>query len=150
MKKILRFLFLPYQQKKLLSQSLFLLCVIRLSLWVFSFRRLNGWLLYLDSFDSTSVDNKSVDWVVIKNVTRAVRSGSRYVPSATCLTQALATRTLLKLRGQNPQLKIGVDTDKDNKFMAHAWIEVDGRIIIGKLPHHQRFTVLNSSPSVIL
>lgn len=145
MNKFLKFLFLSYQKKKLLSQSLLLLSIIRLSLWLFPFRWLNKALSYFDSAAA-----KQTDWLVINSITQAVRKCSRFVPSATCLTQALTTRTLLRLKGQNPQLKIGVDKDEDNKLLAHAWIEVDGRIVIGKLPHHQRYKVLNSSPSVVL
>ena len=63
---------------------------------------------------------------------------------ASCLTQALATRTLLNLKGQKSHLKIGVDKDKKENFEAHAWIEKEGKIIIGKLPRHQqRFVILN-------
>lgn len=144
MQKILKFLFLPYQKKKLLSQSLIAVSVIRLSLWVFPFKALNSWL---SSFAPTNSDDRQTQWNVIDNVTSAVRACSRYVPYASCLTQALATRTLLGLRGQNSQLRIGVDRDKDDNFMAHAWVEIDGKIIIGKLPHHS-FQVLKSSGSV--
>ena len=138
MKKVFKFLFLPYQKKKLLCQSLFLVSIIRTCLWIFPYRRLNGWLSY---FDSIGFDNKADDWLVIKDVARSVRACSRYVPYASCLTQALAARSLLRLRGQNPQLKIGVEKDEEDKLAAHAWIEIDGRIVIGRLPRHRHFSI---------
>ena len=145
MKKILKFLLLPYQKKKLLTQSLIAVSAVRLSLWVFPFKALNHWLCAFASVDS---DDRKIEWNVIDNVATAVQACSRYVPYASCLTQALAARTLLGLRGQNSQLKIGVDRDEDGKFMAHAWVEIDGKIIIGKLPLHHRLNVLRSSGSV--
>jgi hypothetical protein len=147
MNKIFKFLFLPFQKKKLLIQSLIAVGVIRLSLWVFPFKALNRWL---SAFAATDSGDPKVEWSVVENVASAVRECSRYVPYASCLTQALAVRTLLGLRRQNSQLKIGVDRDEDGKFMAHAWVEIDGKIIIGKLPLHQRFNVLESSGSVTI
>lgn len=147
MKRLFKFFLLPFKKKVLLGESLFLIWIIRLSLWLLPFRQLNKWLTYLGSPDTT---NNKIDWLVVKNVTNSVRSCSRYVPYASCLTQALATRTLLRLRGQSSGLKIGVDKDENNKLMAHAWIEIDGKIIIGKLPRHQRFTTLTSSGSVVI
>jgi hypothetical protein len=147
MKKVLKFLFLPYQKKKLLGQSLITLSAIRLSLWMFPFKVLNRWLC---AFAATESDDRVFEWNVIENVTAAVQMCSRCVPYASCLTQALATRTLLGLRGQYSQLKIGVGRDEDGKFMAHAWVEIDGKIIIGKLPQHHSFNVLKSSGSATI
>lgn len=147
MKKILKFLFLPYQKKKLLGQSLIAVSAIRLSLWLFPFKRLNRWLC---AFAAAESDDQKVEWNVVDNVAAMVQACSRYIPYASCLTQALAARTLLGLRGQNSQLKIGVDRDEKGKFMAHAWVEIDGRIIIGKLPQHHRFNVLRSSGSAAI
>lgn len=147
MKKILKFLCLPYQKKKLLSQSMIAVIVIRLSLWLFPFKTLNHWL---SAFAPVGSDDRKVEWNAVDSVATAVQWCSRYIPYASCLTQALAARTLLGLRGQNSQLKIGVDRDEDGKFMAHAWIEIDGKIIIGKLPRHHRFNVLRSSGSVAI
>jgi hypothetical protein len=147
MGKVLRFIFCPYQKKKLLGKSLFLIWIIRISLWFFSFKSLNKWL---SRFESSDADNGQANWSLISSIVSSVKACSRYVPYASCLTQALATRTLLQMKGQSSQLKIGVDKDEDNKLMAHAWIEVDGRIIIGKVMHHQRYAVLNSYHSKVI
>ncbi len=147
MKKALKFLYLPYQKKKLLGQSLVTVSAIRLSLWIFPFKALNRWLC---AFAATESDDREVEWNVIDNVTSAVGFCSLYVPYASCLTQALAVRTLLGFRGQSSELKIGVDRDEDGKFMAHAWVEIDGKIIIGRLPHHHNFNVLRSSGSAVI
>lgn len=61
----------------------------------------------------------------------AVRVVSRRVPRATCLTQALATQVLLARSGWESRLKIGVTKDEHEAFCAHAWVEMEGRVIIG-------------------
>ena len=131
---------MPYREKKLLTQSWFLVLFVRIGLWLLPFNLLDRWLNR-----AALVDDKAADWTTIRSVVRSVRSCSRFVPGATCLTQALATRVLLQMDGQASDLKIGVERDQNERFGAHAWIEVDGQIVIGKLPHHHRFAVLNSN-----
>lgn len=130
----------------MLGQSLFLIWIIRIGLWLFPFKSLDKWLSY---FDSTDVENRNTDWTTIDNVVKSVKACSHYVPYASCLTQALATRKLLQMKGQHSQLKIGVKKDNEN-FAAHAWIEIDGRIIIGKHSQHQSYLVLKTFGSAIL
>jgi hypothetical protein len=138
MRKLYRLFFLPFQKKKLLCQSFFLVWMIRICLWVISYKKLSDWLFRFNSKGS-SQDGK---WEVIKEVSNAVRLVSRFVPSATCLIQALAVRTLLRLRGQNSKLQIGVTRDENQKFLAHAWIEVEGRVVIGGIDDLNRYSVL--------
>lgn len=66
---------------------------------------------------------------------------SRYIPGATCLTQALTTQIFLVRRGHESVLRIGVGRDSNGVFAAHAWVEEHGRIIIGELGH-EGFTPL--------
>ncbi len=62
----------------------------------------------------------------IVRVNRAVSRAARYVPRATCLTQALSIHTLLGRRGVVTQLRIGVTKEADGRLLAHAWLERDG------------------------
>ena len=71
----------------------------------------------------------------------SVGSAARFVPRATCLTQALAGEILLRRAGYPADLRIGVATDRSGTLEAHAWIESEGRVVIGD--HDlQRFTTL--------
>lgn len=129
-------------------QSQFLVWAIRLGLWLFPFKWVNG---CLSRFVSGKTAFEETDWGVINDVAGSVRATSKFVPYATCLTQALATKTLLRLNGQDSQMRIGVDKDEKESFLAHAWIEIDGKIVIGKLPRHQqRFVILNPTDSMVL
>jgi hypothetical protein len=147
MKKLFRFFFLPYGEKKLIGQALFFVIFFRLALWLLSYGRTKHWMENDGNFDSNT---QKIDWNFVENIARSVRLCSRFVPFATCLTQALATKTLLRKYGQKSLLKIGVAKNESERFEAHAWIEIDGQIIIGKVPRHRRFAVLDSPDSVAL
>lgn len=60
----------------------------------------------------------------------ALRRASRVVPRATCLAQAIAGKTLLARRGHRSTLRFGV-AKKGEDFEAHAWLESDGKVIVG-------------------
>ena len=117
-----------------------LLCVAstRLGLWIIPFKHSK------ESFGDTELSNsRASNWDSVREVAEFVKLASKLVPHATCLTQALATRNLLTRIGQASSLKIGVGKDSDDKLIAHAWIEVEGRIIIGKIPEIRRYSVMS-------
>jgi hypothetical protein len=72
----------------------------------------------------------------------AVAAAARRVPQASCLTQALALEALLDAAGCRSDLRIGVARRADGSFEAHAWTEVEGRILNGALPGMERFGLL--------
>ena len=80
--------------------------------------------------------------ISIERVAWAVAVASQYVPMATCLTQALATQVLLGWQGHAARLCIGVTHSAAGQFQAHAWVECQGRIVIGGIDAPLRFTPL--------
>jgi Transglutaminase-like superfamily len=68
-----------------------------------------------------------------EQLARDVGVVSRYVPRATCLTQALAGQVLLKHYGYPDLVHVGV-TKGEGKgtFQAHAWPEIDGKMVLGE------------------
>jgi len=61
-----------------------------------------------------------------------VKKASRFVPKATCLTQALALRWLMARSDQDCAIRIGVMSDPSGAGMkAHAWVIYNSDIIIG-------------------
>ena len=142
MKKLARFFLRPYEEKKLIAQAMFWVIFFRACLSLLPYKLLRKFA----PFDNQNHgDDVEVDWDVVRNVVRSVRVCSRYIPSASCLTQALATRSILLSKGQTCYLKIGVGRDDDDNFIAHAWIESNGRIIIGKSADIYRYTSLSGS-----
>ena len=71
----------------------------------------------------------------------AVTVASRRVPRASCLTQALALQSLLLREGHDATLRLGVAKTAAGELEAHAWLEHDGRTVIGG-PQSARFTPL--------
>lgn len=64
----------------------------------------------------------------------AITRAARFVPVASCLTQALSLQVMLGRRGLGSRLCIGVRKGKNKDFEAHAWVERDGRVLIGGEP----------------
>lgn len=65
-------------------------------------------------------------------IARAVGLTSGYVPGGrNCLVRALATEAILLQNGYDCDLKIGAIRTSDGGLRAHAWLECDGRAIIG-------------------
>jgi len=67
----------------------------------------------------------------VEKITWAVTRMSRYVPAATCLTQALVAVVMLEEAGAPASLRIGVTRKKSGDLEAHAWVESSGKVIIG-------------------
>ncbi len=66
-----------------------------------------------------------------ERVAWAVTVAARYIPGSKCLVQAIAGRNLLAKYGIDSQIRIGVAKDSKNWLSAHAWVEVEGKTIIG-------------------
>jgi len=56
-----------------------------------------------------------------------------------CLPLAMATQWLLRRRGIATDLRIGVMRDQSRHLEAHAWVELNGRILIGQMPSLESF-----------
>jgi len=44
--------------------------------------------------------------------------------------------------GYSCEVRIGVTKDNRGKLQAHAWVESDGRIVLGNIPGMSRYTTL--------
>jgi len=141
MKKFLNFFRLPFAEKLLLGESLVLVALIGFGLRLIPFKFFKK---SLRKRLAEEAKQAPIDWKLINLIVRSVRSVSRFVPFASCLPQALTAMFLIKLKGQHTELKIGVAKDENQLFKAHAWLETNGRIIIGKLPAHRQYKVLDS------
>jgi hypothetical protein len=69
-----------------------------------------------------------------EHVGRAVRSVAAHTPwPSTCLVQALAAAAILRLRGVDSTLYLGVTNDAaaPNGVAAHAWLRCGGLVLTG-------------------
>ena len=72
----------------------------------------------------------------------AVIAGRRGILQARCLSQAMLVRALLRRRGLDAVVQVGVRKDS-GQFDAHAWVELDGHTLAQ--PHWQHLP-LQSRP----
>lgn len=134
--------------RRLLCEAVSLLVVSRLGLVLMPLKSLRA-ILGTTSRRRRSVDN-ACEQDSAPRVAWAIERARRCVPGATCLPQALAAEWLLRRRGQQSDLKIGVVKDRDGHLLAHAWVESHGRIVVGGLPNLASFAVLNAHTSPLL
>ena len=92
----------------------------------------------IDGVSSTPAPARTYRRVVLsvreKRALRCVRRALRLVPRrrGQCLREALLTGHVL--RGRSPTLVLGI-LESGERFIAHAWIEVDGVAIGRPAPH---------------
>jgi len=137
-----RFLRLPAGDRKILIKAGMLLWAVRLGLWILPFQRLRD---LLRKENRKPIAEATAELASIQKIARSVKRMSRYVPAATCLTQALVTITMLEEAGLPAFLRIGVARSEAGKIEAHAWVESLGKVIIGGTHVDlKRFTVLHA------
>lgn len=127
---------------RLMPAALLTVVAIRIALWVLPFRHVHGWVHRRRCAAGSGDIRRRM------RIARAVARMSRLVPAASCLTQALAAQWLLRLRGERAQLCLGMTRSKSGHMEAHAWLEHDGGVLIGNLPHlgsYHRFNVLSAA-----
>jgi len=123
----------------LLIKAAFTVVVIRAGLWVLPFRTLRR---IQAKVTRQSASREAADLISADRIVWSVEVASRYVPRATCLTQALACQVLLARQSCPSHLTIGVAKSQQGKLEAHAWLESQGHIVIGGLQDVSRFTPL--------
>jgi Transglutaminase-like superfamily len=76
-------------------------------------------------------------WTVVPvrtdRIVWAVETASRAIPGMkNCLVQAVAAEAMLIQAGYPCELRIGVAKNGADKLIAHAWVESEGRVVIGE------------------
>jgi len=128
MARVVRFLQLSAEQRWLLFKVTMLLAGIRLSLWVVSYSVVRP---LLDRLSQRSA-RLQTDPSPAEQLAWATTLAGRIVPGGGhCLSQALTLRTFLSRRGYPARICYGVREVEGAPFMAHAWVEHDGAVLIG-------------------
>jgi hypothetical protein len=147
LKNLRKLFLLKRRDRRLLLTSIGCLWAARLGLWLLPFQTVRQFLAKLSLPKPSSSKETSPD---IERIAWAVAVASRYVPAATCLTQALAGQILLAQHGEPALLQIGVAKNEAGALQAHAWLESRGRIVIGASPELFRYTRLPSIEGKLL
>lgn len=71
----------------------------------------------------------------------------RRMPGATCLVNAMVAKYLLARRGLDAALEIGVAPSRPVPSFAHAWLELDGQVVLGGETSPEVFTPFPQLPA---
>ncbi len=136
MSRLRKFLALPWRGKGLYLNTTFWLLVVKAGLYLLPFERLRGWLARVDE-----PVGKPAEMEEMRAIIEAIERISQMLAPLriNCLPQALVGHRLLGRKGFNVQLKIGVLKHPGDRLAAHAWLEYQGRVILGDLRGLERF-----------
>mgnify|MGYP002080589808 CR=1 FL=1 len=143
MRRVLRFFQLGRRARSVFVRSLIWVILYRVGLFVLPSRWCKQWTPGRKGPERVAPDPQ-----IVVEIVRSVKLVSRYVPYASCLTQSLAALKLLEVYGQAADLKIGV-AKQNGRFEAHAWLEIDGQIVLGKQREHSRYVVLGGREALL-
>lgn len=142
MEKLRKLVGLKGTDRYLLLRTLLILGSIRLGLWMLSFQTLQKLLARVSQPETSTV---KLEPLPIGKIIWAVNLSSRYMPGQVkCLARALTTQVLMKQSNYTAELRIGVAKGESGKLEAHAWIEHQGRVVIGYLQDLSRYTPMPS------
>ena len=128
MHKVHVFMHLNWRERLLVVEALAIVVMVRLGLKLLPFQKLRA---LVNKAGQHRVGSRNSAAAPIDRVAWTVRAVSEFVPGATCLTQALSGQVLLARRGYPTCLHIGVAKERQDELAAHAWLECDGRIVLG-------------------
>jgi hypothetical protein len=111
-------------ERSLLLRTFFLVGFLRVALCLLPFTRVNDYFAHRARHRPIRQD------IAASRLVWAIRTAAAFIPRATCLTQALAAKYLLERSGRSAQLHLGV-AKENGQFLAHAWLECDGAIVLG-------------------
>ena len=140
MRSLYKFIQLTPARKALHLKAVLLVALVRLGLWVLPFRMLK-WII--NRIGSHPLPHHGVQ-MSPDEIAAIVGAAARRIPHATCLTQAMSLHLLCRRRGYETFVRIGVGRDGESKFRAHAWVEREGKVIIGNLADLNTFLPLPS------
>ncbi len=79
----------------------------------------------------------------------AIDVASRCIPRPTCLVRALAAQWLLAWTGHHAEIRVGVRRNGSAHYHAHAWVELNHRVVLGDIGLSDFIPVLTLTPKVL-
>ena len=131
LRKIKKFLSLPWSSKGLWLEAVFWLAVARYRIARMPFREWAG-KLGEHMADVPTIELKPQQREQVKLISWAVQSAAMHVPwQAVCLPQAMAAKIMLRRRSIPSVLYLGMRKGDTNPYHAHAWVQAGGEAITG-------------------
>lgn len=133
---------LPITEKALFFEAAYFLGIARLAVLLVPFKRiaptLGTLVAHTDVSQESSPDPKALQ------IARAIARAVRYTPwESVCLPQAIAAQRMLRRRGMEWRLYLGVAREEEAPGLkAHAWL-YSGPIILCGAAGHQQFSIVS-------
>jgi Transglutaminase-like superfamily len=126
----------------LLAEASTLVTIVNVALRLLPYRFLER----MNQVRVTATSSGTPAPVVPGKIGWAVQAVARRLPGKNaCLVQALTAQAMLRRRGFPSDLRIGVaGRDPDGTIKAHAWVEYDGKVIVGEIADLSSYSVLSS------
>jgi hypothetical protein len=136
--RLRKFLRLPVQERRLLARVVLLLSITRAGLVVVGYGRARK---LFSRFLKPPYRRPKPPFGNVDQVVDVVKIGARFVlGDKPCLSQAMVTQFLLSRRSILSVIRIGVVRSEGGRLEAHAWIEHEGRILIGETSRLERYS----------
>lgn len=85
----------------------------------------------LESFENPEPLTEN-NWIMTRKVVKGtLRISHMILKSRRCLVQSMIVKDVLDKKHIKSNLKIGARRDEEKKISTHAWIEIEGKTIIG-------------------
>ncbi|KQU87502.1 hypothetical protein ASD99_02770 [Mesorhizobium sp. Root695] len=107
-----------------LGRCLLVVAAVRLGLTLLSYHRIRSLVTRFDAHRCASMGE-------LRRVAWGVAAAARFVPCATCLTQALSGQYILARQGNESRIRIGIERGTGEQLKAHAWLVSDNHIVLG-------------------
>lgn len=144
---LLKFLSRSWADRILLLRAFVLVSAVRVGLRVLPYRTVQRLVECAVTHREMTPEE---EWQSLRQIVGAVEAMSRrLLGTKPCLTQALAAQRMLRKRGMDSTLRIGVAKD-GHELLAHAWLERMGRVVIGGGNALARYTPLASVRSEVV
>jgi hypothetical protein len=114
---------------------------VRVALWVLPYRVVRRWMERPPAVSHGATASNEYGRRVIWAVGAVAR---RLLPERPCLTQALVAQRLLRRGGIESEMHIGVTRGPSGGLLAHAWLEREGRVLIGGQDGFDRYVPLRA------
>jgi Transglutaminase-like superfamily len=138
MRRLRTFLLLPSTERNLLISAALWLGLVRLGLWLLPFQSIRRLLKH---YRQPSGRWSKAGPISPEQIAWDVTVAAHYIPN-TCLSRALATHALLERAGFSAYLRIGLAKKRSGQLEGHAWVESQGKIVIGALEDLSRYVPL--------
>lgn len=129
MSRFRKFLALPAGDQRLLIAAAGKVAWTSLGLRMLPF---SYWRPQIEDVETASASPAETGSRPAERIAWAVGVAAGLVPGSTCLVQALAAKAMLERKGFPARVRIGVRGSEGSGLDAHAWLVLNGRVILGE------------------